>query len=91
MNYHDSVQVYEALQSGDEHLRLQLLRTAIRYTNMRVEWLFMTSAERLEVDRQRTAAPHSGMISASSPGKHQRNKPAIHPTSHLTSIVQRRH
>ena len=63
MNYHDSVQVYEALKSGDEHLRLQLLRTAIRYTNMRVEWLFMTSAERLEVDRQRTAA-HDAVIDA---------------------------
>jgi hypothetical protein len=63
MNYHDSVHVYEALKSGDDHLRLQLLRTAIRYTNMRVEWLFMTSAERLEVDRQRTAA-HNAFIDA---------------------------
>jgi hypothetical protein len=63
MNYQDSVHVYEALKSGDEHLRLQLLRTAIRYTNMRVEWLFMTSAERLEVDRQRTAA-HNAFIDA---------------------------
>ena len=63
MNYQDSVQVYEALKSGDEHLRLQLLRTAIRYSNMRVEWLLMTSAERLEVDRQRTAA-HNAFIDA---------------------------
>jgi hypothetical protein len=61
MNYDTTVQIYNAMLSGDEHLRLQLQRSAIRYTNMRVEWLFMTSAERLEVDRQRTAA-HNAFI-----------------------------
>jgi hypothetical protein len=63
MTYQDSVQVYKAIESGDEHLRLQLLRAAIRYSNIRVEWMFMTSAERLEVDRQRTAS-HDAFIDA---------------------------
>ena len=63
MNCHDSVKVYEALKSGDDHLRLQLLRTAIRYTNMRAEWNFMTVPERLEADKQRTSA-HNALIDA---------------------------
>ncbi len=63
MNYETSVQVYESLKSGDELLRLQVLRTAIRYTNMRVEWLFMTPAERLGLDKQRSTA-HNAFIDA---------------------------
>jgi hypothetical protein len=63
MNYDEAVSVYEAMKAGDEGLRLQVLRTAIRYTNMRVEWFLMTAAERLEVDRQRTAA-HDAVIDA---------------------------
>ncbi len=63
MNYDETVKVFEAMKAGDEHLRLQVLRTAIRYTNTRVEWLFMTPAERLEVDRQRTVI-HNAFIDA---------------------------
>lgn len=63
MNYHDSVQVYEAMKSGDELLRMQVLRSAIRYTNMRTEWNFMTVPERLEADKQRTSA-HNALIDA---------------------------
>ena len=63
MNYDTTVQVFEALKSGDEDLRLQLFNTALQYSNMRVKWLFMTSTERLEVDRQRTAA-HNAFIDA---------------------------
>jgi hypothetical protein len=63
MNFDDAVQVYEAMAPGDDVLRLQVLRAAIRYTNVRVEWLFMSPAERLEVDRQRTAA-HNAFIDA---------------------------
>lgn len=63
MNYDTTVQIYEAMKSGDELLRLQVQRAAIRYCNMRVEWGFMTSAERLQIDRQRTAA-HNAFIDA---------------------------
>ncbi len=63
MNYDEAVSVYEAMKAGDDHLRVQVLRTAIRYTNMRVEWFLMTTAERLAVDRQRTAA-HDAVIDA---------------------------
>ncbi len=51
------------MQGGDEGLRLHVLRTAIRYANIRAEWFLMTAAERLEVDRQRTAA-HDAVIDA---------------------------
>jgi hypothetical protein len=63
MNYDEAVKVFEAMKAGDEQFRLQVLHTAIRYTNTRVEWLFMTPAERLEVDRQRTVI-HNAFIDA---------------------------
>jgi hypothetical protein len=63
MNYETATQVYESIKSGDEHLRLQVLRAAIRYTNMRVEWLLMSPAERLDLDKQRATA-HNAFIDA---------------------------
>ena len=61
MKFEDAVHVYEAMKSGDEILRLQVFRAAIRYCNIRVEWGFMTRVERLAVDAQRTAA-HNALI-----------------------------
>ena len=63
VNYDEAVQVFEAMKAGDEQLCLQVLRTAIRYANIRAEWFLMTTVERLEVDRQRTAA-HDAVIDA---------------------------
>jgi len=63
MNYDITVQIYEAMKSGDEVLRLQVMRTAIRYCNIRAEWNFMTVPERLEADKQRTIA-HNAFIDA---------------------------
>ena len=63
LNYDQAVRVFETMQGGDEGLRLQVLRTSIRYANIRAEWFLMTAAERLEVDRQRTAA-HDAVIDA---------------------------
>ncbi len=63
MNYDTAVQVYEAMKNGDEHLHLQVLRTAIRYCNIRAEWQFMTIEQRLDADNGRTAA-HNAFIDA---------------------------
>jgi hypothetical protein len=63
MKFDDAVQVYEAIKSGDELLRVQVLRTAIRYCNIRVEWGFMTREERLAAESHRTAA-HNALIDA---------------------------
>lgn len=62
MNYDVlTVQIYEAMKTGDEVLRLQVLRTAIRYCNIRTEWNFMTVQERLADDKHRTIA-HNAFI-----------------------------
>ena len=63
MNYDLTVQIYEAMKPGDEVLRLQVMRTAIRDCNIRAEWNFMTVKERMECDKQRTAA-HNALIDA---------------------------
>jgi hypothetical protein len=63
MNYDTAVQVYEAMKNGDAHLRLQVLRTAIRYSSIRAEWHFMTIEQRLAADSQRTVA-HDAFIDA---------------------------
>ena len=51
------------MKGGDEHLRLEVLRAAIRYCNIRVEWNFMTAQERMDADKQRTTA-HNAFIDA---------------------------
>ena len=56
MNYDTAVQIYEGMKGGDAVLRLQVMRTAIRYCNIRAEWNFMTVPERMEADKKRTIA-----------------------------------
>jgi len=63
MNYDTTVQIYEAMKQGDENLRSEVLRTAIRYCNIRAEWNLMTVKERMDADKRRTAA-HNAFIDA---------------------------
>ena len=63
MNYDLTVRVLEGMKPGDANLRQQVFRAAIRYANIRVEWLFMTSEERSRVNTQRTDA-HNAFIDA---------------------------
>ncbi len=63
MNYSSTVQVYEAMKAGDTGLLADVLRTAIRYSQIRAEWLLMTVEERHETDARRTAA-HNAFIDA---------------------------
>lgn len=61
MTYETAVRVYECMKHGDESLRLQVLRAAIRYCNIRAEWKLMTVPERAAADKQRTAV-HNAFI-----------------------------
>ena len=63
MNYDLTVDIYKAMKAGDEHLLLQVLHAAIRYSSIRAEWRFKTIEERLETDKQRTSA-HNAFIDA---------------------------
>jgi hypothetical protein len=63
MNYSSTVQVYEAMKAGDADLLTDVLRAAIRYSQIRAEWMLMTIEERREVDARRTAA-HNAFIDA---------------------------
>lgn len=63
MNYNSTVQVYEAIKAGDTDLLTDVLRAAIRYSQIRAEWILLTIEERHEVDARRTAA-HNAFIDA---------------------------
>lgn len=63
MNYETTIRVYDAMQKGDERLQLQVIRSAIRYSQMRVEWKLMHAEQRLEMSPRRTAA-HNAFIDA---------------------------
>jgi hypothetical protein len=61
MNQETIAQVYAAIQSGDERLRLRVERAAIRFTSIPGEWWFMTPPERQDLEKQRTSA-HNALI-----------------------------
>jgi hypothetical protein len=63
MNFETTIRVYEAMGKGDNHLRLQVIRSAINYSKIRVEWNFLDIKERLEMSARRTAA-HNAFIDA---------------------------
>jgi hypothetical protein len=63
MNYNSTVQVYEAIKAGDPGLLTDVIRAAIRYSQIRAEWMLMTIEERRDVDARRTAA-HNAFIDA---------------------------
>jgi hypothetical protein len=63
MNYNSTVQIYEAMKPGDAELLADVLRAAIRYSQLRAEWMLMTIEERREIDARRTAA-HNAFIDA---------------------------
>ena len=63
MNYNSTVQVYEAMKAGEPGLLTDVIRAAIRYSQIRAEWLLMTVEERREVDVRRTTA-HNAFIDA---------------------------
>lgn len=61
MAYEIAVRVYEEMKCGDDQLRLQVCRAAIKYVNIRAEWRLMTVPERVAADKNRTAA-HNAFI-----------------------------
>ena len=63
MSYELAIRIYEAMKTGKADLLEDVLRAAIRYSQIRAEWMLMTVEERREVDARRTAA-HNAFIDA---------------------------
>lgn len=63
MNYDTTVKVYDAMREGDAHLRMEVVRLAIRYAQIRVEWQLAETAVRREMEGRRSAA-HNAFIDA---------------------------
>lgn len=61
MNYETAVEIFADMRKGDESLRLEVVRAAIRYSQMRVEWSLGDAQLRRDMDRARTAA-HDALI-----------------------------
>lgn len=63
MNYETSVIVYDATQDGDPRLRMEMVRRAILYSQIRVEWQMAPIGDRMAMNSRRTAA-HNALIDA---------------------------
>lgn len=63
MRYELAIQFYEVMKAGEPGLLTDVFRAAIRYSQIRAEWMLMTVEERREVDARRTAV-HNAFIDA---------------------------
>jgi hypothetical protein len=64
LKYSDALNIFEAINSSClKTLVDPLIKSAIRYANIRAEWKFLNTTERAEKDLERTAA-HNCFIDA---------------------------
>ena len=64
MNLTDAIQIFETINTTKhESLAKSMIKRAVRYSRLRVDWYFSNQNERIEIDKERTLA-HNAFIDA---------------------------